>query len=923
MKNNSNKVINESLNEESLNNEELQRSADFSGETPRYPMDGNSNCTAWCRWETYRVYRDGQPGWDCRFIINATKTNPYATYGYGKVQAGTHGHEEGTLEEKYMEIVANQVRTFYDQTVFVKAEAGADITLSAYANIIIPNVVSKGMKFTISVKRNLWGVYFDANGGTNAPSMQKKYFNNTLYLTTQKPTRSGYAFKGWATSSTSSYAQYQPGDAFTIDADTTLYAVWGQNVTKTWSITYNANGGYNAPAKQTANVGQSITITYSKPTRSGYTFLGWSTWSGATEPDSAYTPGYSYMSEYDTTLYAVWRQNQTTQYSLSFNLQGGTGAFNTLYGGYGERVQIPYTTPTKSGYTFKGWATYSGGSVSYQPGEYYTLYGNSTLYAVWQSSGGTTQYYLNFNLQGGSGTFNTLYGVYGERLFIPSSSPTKNGYTFQGWSTSSTGSPQYQPGDYYTIYSNTILYAIWSESTQYCTITFNANGGSGAPSSQQKIIGETTYIPYTKPTRSGYTFLGWSTSRYATSADYQPGSTYTPYGNMTFYAVWKQEEDRYTISFDLQGGSGEFNPLKGKYGEAWHLPSYSPVKDGYVFKGWATSPDGNPEYQPDDVYTIYGNATLYAVWEKKSTDLPSVFFPDMCSINLDFNYVPSINIRAEITNPQKKTIYYKVCFVDNSNGDVRDYFLNSNGNTGTISASTMNIQMIATSDVVKRSIQNCNNEFEFKIAICLSYDNIFSNLSETMKKYIMTISINNYRKPVIKNLTVERTPEGGAQLDAIFKYADSFTKVNINYTGATVYMNGNPAPSSIFTSENFLTEGVNTINSVFTFVDSAISDGNQTFKLKVSDGIFKVEQTVTLSILQSDGNIYIYPNGLIEASGFLKLSPSDENVILFKRGGFVYAKSFKKIANGVYFCPDAIELFGYGTTTVDHVTNGR
>ena len=86
---------------------------------------------------------------------------------------------------------------------------------------------------------------------------------------------------------------------------------------------------------------------------------------------------------------------------------------------------------------------------------------------------------------------------------------------------------------------------------------------------------------------------------------------------MTLYAVWqKQEEDRYTISFDLQGGSGEFNPLKGKYGEAWYLPSYSPVKDEYVFKGWATSPGGNPEYQPDDVYTIYGNATLYAVWEE-------------------------------------------------------------------------------------------------------------------------------------------------------------------------------------------------------------------------------------------------------------------------------------------------------------------
>lgn len=439
------------------------RSADFSGETPRYPMDGNSNCTAWCRWETYRVYRDGQPGWDCRFIINATKTNSYPTYGQGSLQAGVKGHENGTLENKYVEIVAGETRTFYDQAVFVRAEAGADVNMIAYANILVPNVVSKGMEFTISVKRNLWYVTYNANGGTGAPSTQKKHFNNTLYLTTQKPTRSGYTFEGWSTSPSSSYAQYQPGDAFTTDADTTLYAVWSQNITKTWSITYNANGGSNAPAKQTANIGQSITITSSKPTRTGYTFLGWSTWNESPHPEAAFTPGYSYISEYDITLYVVWQKEQ---------------------------------------------------------------------------------------------------------------------------------------------------------STQYCTITFHANGGAGAPASQQKVVGEPTYIPYAKPTRSGYTFLGWSTSRYATSADYQPGQAYTPYGNMTFYAVWKQEEDRYTISFDLQGGSGEFNPLKGKYGEAWYLPSYSPVKDGYVFKGWATSPGGNPEYQPDDVYTIYGNATLYAVWEE-------------------------------------------------------------------------------------------------------------------------------------------------------------------------------------------------------------------------------------------------------------------------------------------------------------------
>lgn len=971
------------------------RSADFSGETPRYPMDGNSNCTTWCRWETCRAFRNGQPGWDCRFIINATKTNPYPTYGQGKVQAGMDGREEnGTLEEKYIEIVANQVRTYYDQTVFVKAEAGADITLSAYANILVPNVVSKGMKFSISVKRNLWGLYFNANGGSGAPSMQKKYFNNTLYLSTQKPTRSGYTFKGWSTSSSSSYTQYQPGDAFTTDADTTLYAVWSQNVTKTWSITYNANGGYNTPAKQTANIGQSITITYSKPTRSGYTFLGWSTWSGATEPEAMFTPGYSYTSDSDTTLYAVWSQNQTTQYSLSFDLQGGTGTFNTLYGGYGERVQIPYTTPTKSGYTFKGWATYSGGSVSYQPGEYYTLYGNSTLYAVWQSSGGTTQYYLNFNLQGGSGTFNTLYGVYGERLFIPSSSPTKNGYTFQGWSTSSTGSPQYQPGDYYTIYSNTILYAIWGESTQYCTITFDANGGSGAPASQQKDVGEATYIPYAKPTRNGYTFLGWSTSKYTSTADYQPGQAYTPYGDMTFYAVWeqnvvktwtitynanggenapspqtanvgqsitityskptrtgytflgwstwsgatepesiftpgysyksdfnltlyavweKQEEDRYTISFDLQGGSGEFNPLKGKYGEAWYLPNRAPYKSGYIFKGWATSPDGNPEYQPDDIYTIYGNATLYAVWKEKGKP-KFTFSKSYDCIPYGIGAVEELVMNATVENPENLKIYYKICFVDDVDGTVNDYATNSNGLTNMIETGIASANLTVQPDILIQSIKNCNNEQSFKIVICSNYDNNFDISNTAINKEIISIRL-YYNKPVIQSLDVSHAPYNSAQLVGIVKFSDNFISIASSGNGESVYTDNKPMElGGDYSIDNrFDVDGGNTLRYVFNFNVNKISDANHTFKLVIDDGFFKTEQTVNLGRLSSDENIYIYQDGTIEANGFLLLNNlifGNEDVILFNPGGFVTAKSFKKISEGVYFCPKVLEAFG-------------
>lgn len=891
---------------------------DFSGWTGYQTMDGNTNCRAWADWQTTRVFRNGQAGWDVRIILKANKTTSSPTYGTGNTQVGAH-QTNSSVDTKYMTIVQSET-TFRDETVFVPAEAGADIPLAAYANIHIPNVVSKGIKFTVTAKRNLWGVYFDANGGSGAPSMMKRHWGEVVYIPTSFPTRSGYTFKGWTKEQGSSTIGYSPGDPIGDDADVTLYAVWSQNVTKTWSIIYNANGGSNTPTKQTANVGQSITITYSKPTRSGYTFLGWSTWSGATEPEAMFTPGYSYSSDYDITLYAVWKQNQTTQYSLSFNLQGGTGTFNTLYGEYGNRVQIPYTSPTKSGYTFLGWATYSGGSASYQPGEYYTLYGNSTLYAVWQSSGGTTQYYLNFNLQGGSGTFNTLYGVYGERLFIPSSSPTKNGYTFQGWSTSSTGSPQYQPGDYYTIYSNTILYAIWGESTQYCTITFNANGGAGAPASQQKVAGEPTYIPYAKPTRSGYTFLGWSTSRYAASADYQPGQAYTPYGNMTFYAVWKQEEDRYTISFDLQGGSGEFNPLKGKYGEAWYLPNRAPYKSGYIFKGWATSPDGNPEYQPDDVYTIYGNATLYAVWKEKGKP-KFTFSKSYDCIPYGIGAVEELVMNATVENPENLKIYYKICFVDDADGTVNDYATNSNGLTNMIETGIASANLTVQPDILIQSIKNCNNEQSFKIVICSNYDNNFDISNTAINKEIISIRL-YYNKPVIQSLDVSHAPYNGAQLVGVVKFSDNFISIASSGNGESVYTDNKPMKlGGDYSIDNrFDVDGENTLRYVFNFNVNKISDANHTFKLVIDDGFFKTEQTVNLGRLSSDENIYIYLDGTIEANGFLLLDSfkyDNEDVILFEPGGFVSAKSFEKISDGICFCPKVLEAFGHTQRTGD------
>ena len=80
------------------------------------------------------------------------------------------------------------------------------------------------------------------------------------------------------------------------------------------------------------------------------------------------------------------------------------------------------------------------------------------------------------------------------------------------------------------------------------TVSYNANGGSGAPGSQTKIQDVALTLSTTKPTRSGYTFLGWATSSSATSAKYSAGGSYTSNAGVTLYAVWKSNACSHSYS---------------------------------------------------------------------------------------------------------------------------------------------------------------------------------------------------------------------------------------------------------------------------------------------------------------------------------------------------------------------------------------
>ena len=236
--------------------------------------------------------------------------------------------------------------------------------------------------------------------------------------------------------------------------------------------------------------GQSCSITSPDIEKKGYTIIVWNTNKNATT--SIWNINTSKSISSSATYYPILKANI---YTITLNNQGATSSGT-------KKVYYQYNT-TK---TINGTTCY-----------YYT---NSSLTTC---------------LSGG-------YNI---------NKPSKTGYSFKGYYTSTNGSGTNYVNSSGTFINNAYktigdktLYANWQANTY--TITYNANGGSGAPSSQSYTYDPNNdtvfYLSSTTPSRSGYTFLGWSLSSTATSASYSAGQRWGTHNanNYTLYAIWKK-----------------------------------------------------------------------------------------------------------------------------------------------------------------------------------------------------------------------------------------------------------------------------------------------------------------------------------------------------------------------------------------------
>ena len=319
---------------------------------------------------------------------------------------------------------------------------------------------------------------------------------------------------------------------YSID-DTSNKYYYNNNATSATSLTGAVS------IKTTSNSGGWATVNQVKLGESTYTYDRGT--SAVTRNCAAKLTGIDYIGASHvmtcTTSYTI---PALASYTVSYNANGGSGAPSAQTKYYGKTLTLSSTKPTRSGYTFVGWGSSASDTTAVnQPGGTYT--GNSayTYYAIWKKT-----ITLTYNANGGSSapsaqSANVYNATTSYKFTLSSTKPTRTGYTFLGWSTSSTAtSASYSPGGNITLSSSDTLYAIWQIITY--SVTYNANGGTGAPNSQTKTYGVNLTLSSTKPTRSGYKFLGWSTSSTATEPTYNPGATYTQNANLTLYAVWER-----------------------------------------------------------------------------------------------------------------------------------------------------------------------------------------------------------------------------------------------------------------------------------------------------------------------------------------------------------------------------------------------
>ena len=672
---------------------------------------------------------------------------------------------------------------------------------------------------------NQHNVTFDANGG-NVSQTSKSVVSGEKYGNLPTPTRTGYTFNGWYTA-TSGGTKITSDTTVDLSANQTLYAQWSEKkvnsitVTPTTvellagntytlsaevapvdalnkTLTYisgntavatvNSSGVITAVKEGNATItvkaasGVTSTITVRVYANDGSTFSPWVSTLPSNITNDAYIieekSVYRYRDNSVNTEYGSWGAEQTTETkpteSDTLTITSTKTYYNyyhyccNYYGGQNNVDSIKYGSGSQHYHSIKlasqlsAFSSSSDDKGGKQPYNYSSkcscgfayMFKNSPfetfeytyktrtatnvtvngVWSDWQDAKPATvtnreiesiknyryklkSYTINYNPNGGTGAPASQTKIYGTNLTLSSTIPTRTGYTFKGWSTVENGSVEYVPGATYTDNEAVTLFAVWE----------NDSPGKSELTVSKQIYkeNETVNIEWTEAENCDYyevhvfdaatdesVYVDWRVeeTQYSIS-DLAPGvyyvyvasinadligqGVYFTNSNAEIFTV--EALEKYTISYNPNGGTGAPASQTKIYGTNLTLSSTIPTKTGYTFKGWSTVENGSVEYAPGATYSDNKAVTLFAVWEANAVSVTSVTL-NKSATTLKINETETLTATVNPSNATNKSVSWKSS--DNSVATVENGVVTAIGEgVATITVTTYDGSKTATCTV--------------------------------------------------------------------------------------------------------------------------------------------------------------------------------------------------------------------------------
>lgn len=358
---------------------------------------------------------DGASGTNYRFAIKSSSGNytPNITYSWTRPSNAPSGTTV-TYTIYVVDTADSSINWTYTRTTtsmtdyFYYGRIGHSFKFRVTASASGYNSSTSAWSSAFTIRG--WYQTYDADNKLYYTSSATASFpnnnNSSLY-----PAVSGKALSGWKNASGTVYSNFGTAINLTKDncnnAPFKAYAVYKNNSATQYTISYNANGGTIEPASQktsSSTAGQ-LTISLTKSTRSGYTFLGFVDSASATS--AAYLNGKTYTFTANKVLFAVWKADKT----VSYNNGGGTGSIASTTAAYNATITLSDGSAfTKSGSSRKYWQAANG--TTYSLGGKYTAQDSTTMTMVW----GANNYTLSYTAP-----------TYGPTTYVPSSQAVSYG----------------------------------------------------------------------------------------------------------------------------------------------------------------------------------------------------------------------------------------------------------------------------------------------------------------------------------------------------------------------------------------------------------------------------------------------------------------------------------------------------------------